>query len=206
MARRLYSIQALWKTAARRKLPLTVVVLNNSGYGATRSSQPGLCRYAMCRAFDLPGIDFVNIAEGMAARPRASPGLPNSRPPSKRGRWRTRAQASSRSSSITVPLLYAQKNLITTPEIAVGRQHMTDHIGCGVRTTATPQPRPLFRLSHASQRQVPPLTLAICSPTPDRSIMSVTTCPGATALTLTPEEPLQRPPGTSEITAAFDAE
>src|SRR5207237_6943710 len=32
----MYSIQALW-TAAQRKLPLTVVVLNNSGYGPMRS-------------------------------------------------------------------------------------------------------------------------------------------------------------------------
>ena len=59
----MYSIQALW-TAAQRKLPLTVVVLNNSGYGAMRSfgqvmqvrNVPGL---------DLPGIDFVKIAEGL---------------------------------------------------------------------------------------------------------------------------------------------
>ncbi|MBB1093859.1 benzoylformate decarboxylase [Rhodopseudomonas palustris] len=59
----MYSIQALW-TAARRKLPLTVVVLNNGGYGAMRSfSQvmqvrdvPGLA---------LPGIDFVQLAQSM---------------------------------------------------------------------------------------------------------------------------------------------
>jgi benzoylformate decarboxylase len=59
----MYSIQALW-TAAQRKLPLTVVVINNSGYGAMRSfgqvmqvrNVPGL---------ELPGIDFVKIAEGM---------------------------------------------------------------------------------------------------------------------------------------------
>jgi benzoylformate decarboxylase len=59
----MYSIQALW-TAAQRKLPLTIVVLNNSGYGAMRSfsqvmqvrSVPGL---------DLPDIDFAKIAEGM---------------------------------------------------------------------------------------------------------------------------------------------
>src|SRR5205814_1712068 len=59
----MYSIQSLW-TAAQRKLPLTVVVINNAGYGAMRSfsqvmqvrSVPGL---------DLPGIDFVSIAQGM---------------------------------------------------------------------------------------------------------------------------------------------
>ena len=36
----MYSIQALW-TAAQRKLPLTVVVINNSGYGAHALVQPG---------------------------------------------------------------------------------------------------------------------------------------------------------------------
>ena len=59
----MYSIQALW-TAAQRKLPLTVVVINNAGYGAMRSfgevmqvrDVPGL---------DLPGIDFVKLADGM---------------------------------------------------------------------------------------------------------------------------------------------
>jgi benzoylformate decarboxylase len=59
----MYSIQALW-TAAQRKLPLTILVLNNSGYGAMRSfgqvmqvrNVPGL---------DLPNIDFVKIAQGM---------------------------------------------------------------------------------------------------------------------------------------------
>jgi benzoylformate decarboxylase len=59
----MYSIQALW-TAAQRKLPLTIVVINNAGYGAMRSfsqvmqvrSVPGL---------DLPGIDFVKMAQGL---------------------------------------------------------------------------------------------------------------------------------------------
>ena len=59
----MYSIQALW-SAAQRQLPLTVIVVNNEGYGAMRAfsqvmqvrSVPGL---------DMPGIDFVKIAEGM---------------------------------------------------------------------------------------------------------------------------------------------
>jgi benzoylformate decarboxylase len=58
----MYSIQALW-TAAQRKLPLTVVVVNNAGYGAMRSfSQVMQVRNAP--GLDLPGIDFVRIAEG----------------------------------------------------------------------------------------------------------------------------------------------
>jgi benzoylformate decarboxylase len=59
----MYSIQALW-TASQRKLPLTVVVINNAGYGAMRSfgqvmqvrNVPGL---------DLPDIDFVKLADAM---------------------------------------------------------------------------------------------------------------------------------------------
>ncbi len=59
----MYSVQALW-TAVQNGLPLTVVVLNNGGYGAMRSfsrvlkvkSPPGI---------DLPGLDFVSLAAGM---------------------------------------------------------------------------------------------------------------------------------------------
>src|SRR6185312_981188 len=59
----MYSIQALW-TAAQRRLPLTVVVIKNAGYGAMRSfsqvmqvrNVPGLA---------LPNIDFARLAEGM---------------------------------------------------------------------------------------------------------------------------------------------
>ena len=58
----MYSIQALW-TAAQRELPLTVVVINNSGYGAMRSfSQVMQVRHVP--GLDLPGIDFVKIAQG----------------------------------------------------------------------------------------------------------------------------------------------
>lgn len=59
----MYSIQALW-TAAQRQLPLTVVVINNAGYGAMRSfSQVMQVRHVP--GLDLPGIDFVKIAQGM---------------------------------------------------------------------------------------------------------------------------------------------
>jgi benzoylformate decarboxylase len=59
----MYSIQALW-TAAQRKLPLTVVVLNNAGYGAMRSFSQ-VMQVRNVPGLDLPGIDFVSIAQGM---------------------------------------------------------------------------------------------------------------------------------------------
>jgi benzoylformate decarboxylase len=59
----MYSIQALW-TAAQRKLPLTVVVINNQGYGAMRSFSQ-VMQVRNVPGLDMPGIDFVKIAEGM---------------------------------------------------------------------------------------------------------------------------------------------
>ena len=59
----MYSIQALW-TAAQRKLPLTVVVLNNAGYGAMRSFSE-VMQVRNVPGLELPGIDFVSIAQGM---------------------------------------------------------------------------------------------------------------------------------------------
>jgi benzoylformate decarboxylase len=59
----MYSIQALW-TAAQRKLPLTVVVINNAGYGAMRSFSQ-VMQVRNVPGLDLPGIDFVQIAQGM---------------------------------------------------------------------------------------------------------------------------------------------
>jgi benzoylformate decarboxylase len=59
----MYSIQALW-TAAQRKLPLTVVVINNAGYGAMRSFSQ-VMQVRNVPGLDLPGIDFVSIAKGM---------------------------------------------------------------------------------------------------------------------------------------------
>src|SRR4051794_4087976 len=59
----MYSIQALW-TAAQRKLPLTVIVLNNAGYGAMRSFSQ-VMQVRNVPGLDLPGIDFVSIAQGM---------------------------------------------------------------------------------------------------------------------------------------------
>ena len=59
----MYSIQALW-TAAQRKLPLTVVVINNAGYGAMRSFSQ-VMQVRNVPGLDLPGIDFVGIAQGL---------------------------------------------------------------------------------------------------------------------------------------------
>jgi len=59
----MYSIQALW-TAAQRKLPLMVVVVNNSGYGAMRSFSQ-VMQVRNVPGLELPGIDFVKLAEGM---------------------------------------------------------------------------------------------------------------------------------------------
>lgn len=59
----MYSIQALW-TAAQRKLPLTVVVINNFGYGAMRSFSQ-VMQVRNVPGLELPGIDFIRLAEGM---------------------------------------------------------------------------------------------------------------------------------------------
>lgn len=59
----MYSIQALW-TAAQRKLPLTIVVINNSGYGAMRSFSQ-VMQVRNVPGLELPGIDFVRLAEGL---------------------------------------------------------------------------------------------------------------------------------------------
>ncbi|TPQ30080.1 benzoylformate decarboxylase [Bradyrhizobium guangdongense] len=59
----MYSIQALW-TAAQRKLPLTIVVINNSGYGAMRSFSQ-VMQVRNVPGLELPGIDFVKLAESM---------------------------------------------------------------------------------------------------------------------------------------------
>jgi benzoylformate decarboxylase len=59
----MYSIQALW-TAAQRKLPITVIVINNSGYGAMRSFSQ-VMQVRNVPGLDLPGLDFVKLAEGL---------------------------------------------------------------------------------------------------------------------------------------------
>ncbi|WLA81195.1 MULTISPECIES: benzoylformate decarboxylase [Bradyrhizobium] len=103
----MYSIQALW-TSAQRKLPLTVVVLNNSGYGAMRSFSQ-VMQVRNVPGLDLPGIDFVKLAEGMgcdAVRVTKSAELAGAyqRALSHQGTSLIEVMVDS-----AVPLLYAQK-------------------------------------------------------------------------------------------------
>ena len=62
----MYSIQALW-TAAQHRLPLSVIVINNGGYGAMRSFSQTLNVKAP-PGIDLPGIDSVQIAAGFGCK------------------------------------------------------------------------------------------------------------------------------------------
>lgn len=104
----MYSIQALW-TAAQRKLPLTVVVLNNAGYGAMRSFSQ-VMQVRNVPGLDLPGIDFVRIAEGLgcdAVRVSKSSELG---PALKRGLAHDGVSLIEVMVDSAVPLLYAQKS------------------------------------------------------------------------------------------------
>jgi len=104
----MYSIQALW-TAAQRKLPLTVVVINNAGYGAMRSFSR-VMQVRNVPGLDLPGIDFVKIAEGMgcdAVRVSKSSDLA---PALKRGLAHDGVSLVEVIVDSAVPLLYAQKS------------------------------------------------------------------------------------------------
>jgi benzoylformate decarboxylase len=64
----MYSFQALW-TAVQHKLKLTVIVLNNQGYGALRSFGQVL-QIRGAPGFDLPGLDFVALAKGLGCEAR----------------------------------------------------------------------------------------------------------------------------------------
>jgi benzoylformate decarboxylase len=104
----MYSIQALW-TAAQRQLPLTVVVINNSGYGAMRSFSQ-VMQVRNVPGLDLPGIDFVKIAEGMgcdAVRVAKSSELA---PALKRGLAHKGVSLIEVMVDSAVPLLYEQKS------------------------------------------------------------------------------------------------
>jgi benzoylformate decarboxylase len=103
----MYSIQALW-TAAQRKLPLTVVVINNSGYGAMRSFSQ-VMQVRNVPGLELPGLDFVKIAQGMgcdAVRVTKSAELASAL---KRGLSHDGASLIEVVVDSAVPLLYAQK-------------------------------------------------------------------------------------------------
>jgi benzoylformate decarboxylase len=103
----MYSIQALW-TAAQRKLPLTVVVINNAGYGAMRSFSQ-VMQVRKVPGLDLPGIDFVKIAQGHgcdAARVTEAAELV---PALERGLAHMGVNVIEVVVDSTVPLLYAQQ-------------------------------------------------------------------------------------------------
>ncbi|WP_076866038.1 benzoylformate decarboxylase [Bradyrhizobium mercantei] len=59
----MYCIQAIW-TAAQRGLPVTFVVMNNSGYGAMRAFSQ-IMQAHRPPGIDLPGIDFVALSKGL---------------------------------------------------------------------------------------------------------------------------------------------
>ncbi|MGL9623005.1 benzoylformate decarboxylase [Bradyrhizobium sp. U531] len=59
----MYSIQAIW-TAAQRGLPITFVVMNNSGYGAMRAFSQ-IMQSHRPPGIDLLGLDFVALAKGL---------------------------------------------------------------------------------------------------------------------------------------------
>jgi benzoylformate decarboxylase len=104
----MYSIQALW-TAAQRKLPLTVVVVNNGGYGAMRSFSQ-VMQVRNVPGLELPGIDFVSIAQGLgcdAVRISRSSEL---MPALKRGMTHGGASVIEVMVDSAVPLLYARKS------------------------------------------------------------------------------------------------
>jgi benzoylformate decarboxylase len=104
----MYSIQALW-TAAQRKLPLTVVVVNNGGYGAMRSFSQ-VMQVRKVPGLELPGIDFVSIAQGLgcdAVRVSRSSEL---MPALKRGMTYGGASVIEVMVDSAVPLLYARKS------------------------------------------------------------------------------------------------
>ncbi|MFL5251762.1 MAG: benzoylformate decarboxylase [Rhodopila sp.] len=59
----MYSVQALW-TAVQHRLKLTVIVINNGGYGAMRSFSR-VMRVQNVPGIELPGLDFVGLAAAM---------------------------------------------------------------------------------------------------------------------------------------------
>ena len=64
----MYFIQALW-TAAQHHLSMTVIVLNNGGYGALRSFAK-MTKSSRLPGLDLPGLDFVDLARGQGVDAR----------------------------------------------------------------------------------------------------------------------------------------
>jgi benzoylformate decarboxylase len=104
----MYSIQALW-TAAQRKLPLTVVVINNSGYGAMRSFSQ-VMQVRDVPGLELPGIDFVQIAQGMGCDAVRVGKADELGPALKRDLSHDGVSLIEVTVDSAVPLLYAQKS------------------------------------------------------------------------------------------------
>lgn len=104
----MYSIQALW-TAAQRKLPLTVVVINNSGYGAMRSFSQ-VMQVRNVPGLDLPDIDFVKIAEGMGCHAVRVSKASELAPALKHGLAHNGVSLIEVTVDSAVPLLYAKKD------------------------------------------------------------------------------------------------
>src|SRR5262249_30049390 len=106
----MYSIQALW-TAAQRKLPLTVVVINNAGYGAMRSFSQ-VMQVRNVPGLELPGIDFVKIAEGMGCDAVRVGKASELQPALKRGLSHKGVSLVEVIVDSAVPLLYAQQGRV----------------------------------------------------------------------------------------------
>jgi benzoylformate decarboxylase len=104
----MYSIQALW-TAAQRKLPLTVVVINNAGYGAMRSFSE-VMQVRNVPGLELPGIDFVQIAQGLGCDAVRVGKASDLAPELKRGLAHDGVSLIEVMVDSAVPLLYAQKS------------------------------------------------------------------------------------------------
>lgn len=109
----MYSIQALW-TAVQRKLPLTVVVINNAGYGAMRSFSQ-VMQVRNVPGLDLPGIDFVKLAEGMGCDAVRVSKASDLVPALKRGLQHTGASLVEVVVDSAVPVLYGQGTDLTRP-------------------------------------------------------------------------------------------
>jgi benzoylformate decarboxylase len=104
----MYSIQALW-TAAQRRLPLTVVVINNGGYGAMRSFSQ-VMQVRNVPGLELPGLDFVKLAQGMGCDAVRVSKAVELAPALTRGLAHEGASLIEVMVDSAVPLLYAQKN------------------------------------------------------------------------------------------------
>jgi benzoylformate decarboxylase len=104
----MYSIQALW-TAAQRKLPLTVVVINNLGYGAMRSFSQ-VMQVRNVPGLELPGIDFVKLAEGMGCHAVRVSKAAELAPALKAGLTHRGVSLIEVMVDSAVPLLYAKKD------------------------------------------------------------------------------------------------